>query len=105
MKGYLKYYLVLLITFCYASATLEVSEKESKENFKKELTSHIVADKHSASFHQFDLKKIFFQKDINFLFFSEKDFLQLKNNITFFTNFSPPPKTNDIYLHNCVFLI
>ncbi len=105
MKRYIKYCLILLITFCYAFATLEISEKESKENFKKELSSHIVAEKHSVSSHQFDLKKISFQKDISFLFFSDKVFLQLKNNFIFFTNFFPLPKPDDIYLHNCVFLI
>jgi len=94
--------------FCsYGGASLELNERESKENYNKETHVYTLAGKQLVQSSSIAATKIINGTDFYSLFaFAHNLFSQLtqyKYNLT--TRFYSPPKLNKIYLYNSVFLI
>ncbi|MDQ6757969.1 MAG: hypothetical protein M3004_13665 [Bacteroidota bacterium] len=107
MKSFFKYCLFLILFCSYGVASLELNEKESKENYSKETHVYTLAGKQLAQPSSLAVKKIIDCKDFySFIAFAYDLFNQpsrYKYNLV--CKFYSPPRLNKIYLYNSVFLI
>ena len=107
MKPFFKYCLFLILFCSYSAASLELNERESKENYSKETHEYTLSQKQSGHSSSIDFKKLSDVKDFyEFIAFAHNLFNQpshYKNNLVI--KFYSPPRLNKIYLYNSVFLI
>lgn len=102
-----KYCLVLILFCSYGAASLEINEKESRQNYSKETHEYILSEKQAAQFSSVDVKKPDDVKEYYPLTaFAHQLFRKpgLYNSGFVYTFYSPPRLTK-IYLYNSVFLI
>ncbi len=107
MKTLFKYCLFLILFCSFGAASLELNERESKENYSKETHVYTVAGKQLVQPSSIAVKKNIACKDFySFIGFAHYLFSQpsqYKYNLA--TKFYSPPRLNKIYLYNSVFLI
>ena len=106
MKSFLKYCLFLILFCSYAAASLELDEKENKQNYGKETHDFILSEKHSDFSSSVDSKK---QVEINEFYTPSPAHRFFYHpglyHFAFAHKFYSPPRLNKIYLYNSVFLI
>ena len=107
MKPFFKYCLFLILFCSYGVTSLELNERESKENYSKETHVYTLAEKQVVQSSYSYVKKIVDIKDfyaiIAFAHYLLNQPSQYKYNLS--TKFYSPPRLNKIYLYNSVFLI
>lgn len=107
MKPLFKYFLLLILFCSYGAASLELNEKERKENYGKETHEYTLSQKQSGLFSSIDFKKLGDVKDfyaiIAFAHYLFSQPSQYSYNLA--TKFYSPPRLNKIYLYNSIFLI
>ena len=107
MKPFFKYCLFLILFCSYGVTSLELNERESKENYSKETHVYTLAGKQLGQSSSIVVKKFVDAKDFYAIIAFAHSVLNQPSHYKYnlATRFYSPPRLNKIYLYNSVFLI